>query len=57
MIDELKVKIGSKDEKYWTDVLKQSEDLVLKGRNDLVINEAIVKLAKEKIKVEKEKFK
>jgi len=57
MSKDLKVKIGSKDEVYWTNVLKQSEELVLKGKNDLVINQMIVVLAEKKIEEAKEKFK
>jgi hypothetical protein len=53
--EDLKVKIGTKDEAYWTQALNQAEELVTKGKNDLIINEAIVKLAKEKIAEEEAK--
>ena len=54
---DLGVKFGSKTEKYWQDVLFQSQELVLKGENDLIINKMIVELAKRKIAEEKENFK
>jgi len=55
--EDLGVKIGSKDEVYWTGVLNEAQELVVKGRNDLIINEMIVVLAEKKIEEAKEKFK
>ena len=55
--DEIHVKIGSKDEAYWTRVKEQSEKLINDGRNEIIINERILALAIEKIALEKETFK
>lgn len=54
---DLGVKIGTPDEVYWKSCLEQAKELVLKGKNDLTINEMIVELAKKKIEEEREKFK
>ena len=54
---DLGIKIGSKEEVYWTDALHQSEEQVIKGKGELMIHQMIVELAKRKIEEEKEKFK
>ena len=54
---DLRLKIGTKEEKSWTDVLKQSEDLLIEAKQNVEINTLIVDLAEKKIKEEKEKFK
>ena len=54
---DLEVKLGTKEEASWKTVLKQAEELVIKGKTDLEINEMIVELAKNRIDEEKEKFK
>jgi hypothetical protein len=55
--DELGIRIGSKEEKNWDSILKQSEELIMTGEASLEINKMIVKLAKKNIELEKEKFK
>ena len=54
---DLGIKLGTKAEKNWTSILKQSEELIVEGEANLAINKTIVKLATEKIAEEKEKFK
>lgn len=54
---DLGLKIGTKEEANWTSILNQSEELLIKGKSDVVINETIVELAKKRIEQEKEKFK
>ena len=53
---DLGVKMGTKAEASWKIVLKQAEELVIKGKTDLEINDMIVELAKKRIAEEKEKF-
>ena len=54
---DLGVKIGTKEEASWKIVFKQAEELVIKGKTDLEINNMIVELAKKRIAEEEEKFK
>ena len=54
---DLGVKMGTKEESSWKNVLSQAEELVIKGKTDLEINNMIVDLAKKRIAEEKEKFK
>ena len=54
---DLGVKMGTKEEASWKSVLNQSEELVIKGKTDLEINNMIVELAKKRVAEEKEKFK
>ena len=54
---DLGVKMGTKEEASWKIVLKQAEELVIKGNTDLRINIMIVNLAKKEIELEKAKFK
>ena len=54
---DLGVKMGTKEEASWKIVLKQAEELVIKGKTDLEINKMIVELAQKRIAEEKAKFK
>ena len=54
---DLGVKMGTKEEASWKNVLKQAEELVVKGNTDLRINIMIVNLANKEIELEKAKFK
>ena len=54
---DLEFKIGSKEQAGWKNVLKQAQDLVIKGTQDLEINEMIVELAEKRVAEEIEKFK
>ena len=53
MDQKIELKVGTKDEAYWTDILRKAEEQVLSGKNNLIINEMIVGLAKDKIEEEK----
>ena len=55
--EDLQVRVGSREEASWAKCLRQSEELLVTAKENVEINSAIVKLAKEKIKEEKEKFK
>jgi len=52
---DLGIKIGTKEEAYWDNVSKQTEELILKGKADVQINEVIKKLADQRIAEEKRK--
>ena len=54
---DLGVKIGSPLEALWTKVFKESEILIAQGEDNLVIQQAIKKLAAQRMAEEKEKFK
>ena len=54
---DLGLKIGTPEEANWKSILQQSEELVVKGKADLKINEMIVKLAKRKFDNEQRKMK
>jgi hypothetical protein len=51
---DLRVKLGSVEEKFWTDIKKKSEDSILNARREIIINEAIIELAEIKIEDEKD---
>ena len=53
---DLGVKIGTHEEKAWTDILKHAELEIEQGRRENAINNAIITLAKEKITKEKRKI-
>ena len=54
---DLGVKIGSKEEKFWTDIKDKAEGDILNNKHMIQINEAIIVLAEARIAEEKEKFK
>lgn len=49
-IKELGVKIGSPLEKLWTTVKEEAEELIMQSKNNLIIQEEVLKLAIKKIK-------
>ena len=51
---DLGIKIGTKEEAYWDNVLKQSEELIVKGTADLEINKGISELAKRRVAEERQ---
>jgi len=53
---DLGVKIGSKEENNWSNILKQSEEQLVVAKANIEITEAILALAKKRAKEEKEKF-
>ena len=54
---DLGVKIGTPEEVIWTNVMKEAEVLIEQSKNNLIVQEALLKLAKEKIEEEKNKLK
>lgn len=57
MVEDLKVKIGSPEEVFWTDLKAKVEADNLQCRRQLEINDNLLAFAKRKIAVEKEKIK
>ena len=55
--DKIDVKIGSKLEVKWKDTLDKQEEAVMLDTMNIEISEAIIKIAKKRIAIEKEKFK
>ena len=51
------VKFGSKLEAKWKDTLDKAEESILVDNMNIEISEAIIKIAKFRINIEKEKFK
>lgn len=54
---DLKVKIGTDAEVFWTDLRKKCEDGSVQARREIVINDHIIGLCKQKVMAEKERFK
>lgn len=54
---DLGVKIGTKEEKAWTDIMTQAKKQLEQAFREIEINKAIVALSQRKIDEEKEKFK
>lgn len=55
--EDLKVKIGSPEEVFWTDLRTKVETDILNMKRQIEINERMILFANEKIEKEKEKFK
>ena len=55
MKEKIDVKIGTPMEVIWTTMLKGTVDTIERMKKELIINDAIVELCKEKIKAEKDK--
>lgn len=51
------VKIGSKEEKRWTELLEKEEENLLSHKMNVEITEVMMKHAKKRIEEEKQKFK
>ncbi len=54
---DLGLKVGSKDEVFWTGIKEEAEKEILASKHTIIMDEALVELAKRKIAEEKEKFK
>ena len=54
---DLGVKVGTEEEVLWTKVRDESTDLIRQNKNNMIIQEAILKLAEKKISQEKQKLK
>ena len=55
--EDLKVKIGSPEEVFWTDLRTKVESDIVNMKRQIEINERMILFANEKIEKEKEKFK
>lgn len=53
---DLGIVIGSHTEKIWSDVKREAKILIEQNKDNLIIQNAILKLAEEKIKEEREKW-
>ena len=54
---DLKAKIGTKEEVFWTNLRDKLEDDNLNHARQIKINDRIIYFAEENIRMEKEKFK
>lgn len=57
MTDDLGIKIGSKEEVFWTDAKRKLENSILMYTESLIGDKAMLELANRRIAEEKEKFK
>ena len=55
--EDLGIKIGSKEEVFWTDVKRKLESSILMYTESLLADKMHLKLAEKRITEEKEKFK
>lgn len=53
--EDLGIKIGSKEEAFWTDLKEKVEKDMDNARHELIINAEVLKLADRKIDDEKQK--
>ena len=53
--NELGIKIGTKEEALWTKVKEESDSLIKQSEDNLIIQRAMLEMAKKKI--ESERFK
>ncbi len=54
---DLGIKIGSKEEVFWTDVKRKMEDSILRYTESLIGEKLMLELAEKRIAEEREKFK
>lgn len=52
--EDLKIKVGTKDEVFWTGIKNKCEEGIVNAKREIVINGHVIKLATEKI-VEEQK--
>jgi len=50
--EKIDVKIGTIDEKFWTDVKKRAEDEILNSKREIEINKHVLILAEKRIEEE-----
>jgi len=55
MMEDLKVKIGTKDEQFWTDIKEKAEADVFSSEKQIEMNKLIIDYAEKKIKQEEDK--
>ena len=54
---DMGVKIGSREEAFWTDAKRKLEDSIMQYTESLIGDKLMLELANKRIKEEKEKFK
>ena len=54
---DLGIKIGSKEEVFWTDAKRKLENSIIQYTESLIGDKLMLELAEKRIKKEKEKFK
>ena len=54
---DLGIKIGSKEEVFWTDAKRRLENSILQYTESLIGDKALLKIAIKRIQEEKDKFK
>lgn len=54
-MEDLKVKIGTKDEQFWTDIKEKAEADVFSSEKQIEMNKLIIDYAEKKIKQEEDK--
>ena len=54
--EKLDVKIGSKEEAFWTSVEKKCKQNIIDSKREIIIQQEILELAQNKIEIEKSIF-
>ena len=57
MKEDLNIKIGSKDEKAWTQIRDRAKEELEQQKRAIIISEAVIEIADKKAKEEAKKFK
>lgn len=55
-LEDLGVKLGSKEEAAWKDILDGAEAEIAQFKRAIIVNTEIIRVAKEQMELEKEKF-
>ena len=55
-LDDLGIKIGSKEEAAWKDIKEGAEAELNQFKRGIILNETIIKKCEEMMKIENEKF-
>lgn len=53
MEEDLKIKIGTPEEAFWTSVMKKCDEMIEQSKHEIVIQEEILKLSQKKLEEEK----
>lgn len=57
MDEDLGIKIGTEEQGFWEKLLKKCREEIENNKREIIINKAVIRLAKRKINYEKEKLK
>ena len=55
-LEDLGIKIGSKEEAAWKDIKEGAEVEIAQFRRGIIVSEEIIKVAEKQMQIEKEKF-